>query len=210
MVRSCRDLPLKNVSQSTHSHLDAKQSTEEKWWLSLADTVKLIDLSSILSNRLITQHRLKTEYPLTFWCKTISWRKVMTQSSWHSWTDWSFCLFHQTGWLLSTDLQQSTPWNGLLVFRMLCFGAQALPVWPWLTEFSGVVLFHNFSADYFHKSITPTTGRLIPPTVNGNSLFKVMGQKTCEWTGKQSGDDTFCDISNLLLYSGYVFASAAA
>ena len=52
--------------------------------------------------------------------------------------------------------------------------------WPWLSEFSGVVLTY-FSLDYFHGCIAhKKPGRLVQAVVQGNSSFSVMGQETCE------------------------------
>ena len=43
---------------------------------------------------------------------------------------------------------------------------------------------HVFSLCYFHGCIAHNTGRLLQPVaiVQGNSLFSVLSQKTCEYT----------------------------
>ena len=58
-------------------------------------------------------------------------------------------------------------------------------VWPWLSEFSNVVLrcfTLSRSLDSFHAVLLfSQTGRLVQPIVHGSSLFSVMGQDTCEY-----------------------------
>ena len=41
-------------------------------------------------------------------------------------------------------------------------------------------LFHAFSLNYLKGRIARATGRLAETSVQGNCLFKVMGQETCQ------------------------------
>ena len=43
----------------------------------------------------------------------------------------------------------------------------------WLCKFSGVVVNHAFSPDYFHGCIADKSGRRVQPVVHGSSLFRV-------------------------------------
>ena len=71
----------------------------------------------------------------------------------------------------------------LAVIYNFCLDAWALPcfalvngVWRCCTE-----LFHAFSLDFSYGRVTHTTGRLARTVVQGNCLFKVMGQETCQY-----------------------------
>ena len=50
-----------------------------------------------------------------------------------------------------------------------------------LTEFSGVLLKYITLSRLTIFSLTQVTGRLTHTIVQGHCLFKVMGQKTCQW-----------------------------
>ena len=53
--------------------------------------------------------------------------------------------------------------------------------WPWLIEFSGVVLncFTLSRLTIFPDASHPKTGRLVQPIVQDNSLLSVVGQEMC-------------------------------
>ena len=56
-------------------------------------------------------------------------------------------------------------------------------VWTWLVECSSVLvsLFHAFSLDCFHGSVTHNTRRFTHNIVKGNDLFGVISQESCEY-----------------------------